>query len=90
MCCGNNGFGGNGCLWIILLIIILCCCCGSGNSWNGNGCGCGSNNNCGCGCGGSPAFSRSGEDRPLLGEHQVHPSVVGLSGHPVLQDAPPA
>ena len=26
MCCGNNGFGGSGCLWIILLIIILCCC----------------------------------------------------------------
>ena len=44
MCCGNNGWGGNGCLWIILLIIILCACGG----WGGNGCGC--NNSCGCGC----------------------------------------
>ena len=41
MCCGNNGWGGNGCLWIILLIIILF-------AWGGNGCGC--NNSCGCGC----------------------------------------
>lgn len=44
MCFGNNGFGGNGCLWIILLIIILFACGG----WGGNGCGC--NNSCGCGC----------------------------------------
>ena len=44
MCCGNNGWGGNGCLWIILLIIILFACGG----WGGNGCGC--NNSCGCGC----------------------------------------
>ena len=28
MCCGNNGWGGCGCLWIIILIIILLCCCG--------------------------------------------------------------
>lgn len=53
MCCGNNGFGGNGCLWIILLIILWCCCGNgfSGNSNNcGNGCGdgCGCDNNCGC------------------------------------------
>ena len=44
MCCGNSGWGGNGCLWIILLIIILFACGG----WGGNGCGC--NNSCGCGC----------------------------------------
>lgn len=53
MCCGNNGFGGNGCLWIILLIILWCCCGNgfNGNSNNcGNGCGdgCGCDNNCGC------------------------------------------
>ena len=53
MCCGNNGFGGSGCLWIILLIIILCGCCGNGNSWGGNNCGCsngcgGCDNGCGC------------------------------------------
>lgn len=41
MCFGNNGWGGNSCLWIIILIILFCGC---GN----NGCGCGSNN-CGCG-----------------------------------------
>lgn len=41
MCFGNNGWGGNSCLWIIILIILFCGC---GN----NGCGCG-NNNCGCG-----------------------------------------
>lgn len=47
MCFGNNGFGGNGCLWIIPLIIVLCCCCGNnGASENSNGCGC--NNGCGC------------------------------------------
>ena len=45
--CGNNGWGGNSALWIIILIIILF---GWGN--NGNSCGC-NNNNCGCnnGCG---------------------------------------
>ena len=48
MFCGNNGWGGNSALWIIILIIILF-------GWGGNGCGC--NNNCGCGnndcgCGG--------------------------------------
>lgn len=41
MCFGNNGWGGNSCLWIIILIILFCGC---GN----NGCGCG-NNNWGCG-----------------------------------------
>ena len=43
MCCGNNGWGGSGCLWIILLIILFAC-----GGWGGNGCGC--NNSCGCGC----------------------------------------
>ena len=40
MGCCNNGFGGGGCLWIIIC----------GNGWSGNGCG----NGCGCnnGCGG--------------------------------------
>ena len=44
--CWNNGWGGNGCLWIIILIIILIWVCGGQN-----GC-CGDNNNCcgGCGC----------------------------------------
>ena len=45
MCCGNN-WGGNNCLWIILILIILFGC--------GNGSVCGSscgNNNCGCGDG---------------------------------------
>ena len=46
MGCCNNSWGGNSCLWIILLIIILFGC-------GGNSCGCGCNNNCGCnnGCG---------------------------------------
>lgn len=43
MFCGNNGWGGNSALWIIILIIILF-------GWGGNGCGnnCGCNNGCGC------------------------------------------
>ena len=47
MCYGNNGWGGNSCLWIILILVILFCCGGMGCS--GNNCGCG--NNCGNGCG---------------------------------------
>lgn len=44
MGCCNNGWGGSGCLWIIILIIILFSCGGCGN-----GCGnCGCNNGCGC------------------------------------------
>ena len=35
--CNNNGFGGNCCLWILIVIIILFGC--------GNGCG---NNSCDC------------------------------------------
>lgn len=42
MGCGNNCWGGNSCLWIIILIIILFCCGGCGNTFN-NGCG---NNSC--------------------------------------------
>ena len=55
MFCGNNGWGGNGTLWIIILILILFGCGGCGNGC-GNNCGCGSNdcgcgdNDCGCGC----------------------------------------
>lgn len=45
MGCCNNGWGGNSCLWIIILIIILFCGCG-GNGWSGN------NSGCGNGCGG--------------------------------------
>ena len=41
MGCCNNGWGGNSCLWIILLIIILCGCGGCNNN-------CGCNNGCGC------------------------------------------
>ena len=46
MGCNNNCFGGNNCLWIILLIIILFCCGGCGGGC-GNGCG---NIGGGCGC----------------------------------------
>ena len=42
MCCGNNGWGGNSCLWIIILIILF-----GWGGWNGS---CGWNNNCNCGC----------------------------------------
>ena len=50
MCC-NNGWGGNNCLWIILILIQIFCC-GCGNN-GGNSCGCNNNcgNNCDCGCG---------------------------------------
>ncbi len=43
MFCGNNGWGGNSALWIIILVIILF-------GWGGNGCGnnCGCSNGCGC------------------------------------------
>ena len=43
----NNCFGGNNCLWIIILLILFCGC---GN--NGGICGNyqGGNNGCGCGC----------------------------------------
>lgn len=48
MGCCNNGWGGNSCLWIILLLIILFSC---GGNWGSCGCNNNCNNNCGnCGC----------------------------------------
>ena len=44
----NNGFGGNNCLWIIIILIVLWSCCGNGMGDCGCGCGNGCNNNCGC------------------------------------------
>ena len=47
--CNNNCFGGNNCLWIIILLILFCGCGnmgGYGTAVNNGGCG----NNCGCGC----------------------------------------
>ena len=53
-----NNWGGNSCLWIILILIIIWGC--GGNSWGCNSncgcnsCGCGNNcGNSGCGCGDS-------------------------------------
>jgi len=40
---GNNCWGSNGCIWILILILILFCC---GGNFGCGGCG----NNCGCGC----------------------------------------
>ncbi len=37
MGCFGNGFGNDGCLWIIILIILISCCC---NNNENNGCGC--------------------------------------------------
>ena len=44
----NNCFGGNNCLWIIILLILFCGC------GNMGGCSMPTNNGCGnnCGCGG--------------------------------------
>ncbi len=44
MGCCNNSWGGNSCLWIILILIILFGCGGCGNGC-GNSCDC---NGCGC------------------------------------------
>ena len=44
--CNNNCFGGNNCLWIIILLILFCGCGNMGGMTANNG-GCG--NNCGCG-----------------------------------------
>ena len=53
----NNCFGGNNCLWIIILLIIFCGCgnqggiCGANNGGNGCGHSCGCyerDNNCCC------------------------------------------
>ena len=43
--CNNNCFGGNNCLWIIILLILFCGC---GNGMTANN-GCGANTGCGCG-----------------------------------------
>ncbi len=43
----NNCFGGNNCLWIIILLILFCGCGNNGGICGGNN-NCG--NNCGCGC----------------------------------------
>ena len=51
MFCGNNGWGGNSALWIIILIIIL-----FGWGGSGNGCGC---NSCGNGCNGFGAYGNN-------------------------------
>ena len=51
----NNCFGGNNCLWIIILLILFCGCgnqggfCGAMNT-GGNGCGCGCERNHDCCC----------------------------------------
>ena len=47
----NNCFGGNNCLWIIILLILFCGCGNMGGSMvaNNGGCGCTANNGCGCG-----------------------------------------
>ena len=49
----NNCFGGNNCLWIIILLILFCGCGNNGgcampasNGGCGNGCGC--NHDCCC------------------------------------------
>ena len=50
----NNCFGGNNCLWIIILLILFCGCgnqggiCGNMNGGNGCGCGCDRQNDCCC------------------------------------------
>ena len=45
----NNCFGGNNCLWIIILLILFCGCGNMGGCvTGGNNCGCNTNNGCGC------------------------------------------
>ena len=47
----NNCFGGNNCLWIIILLILFCGCGNMGGMcatpYQNNNCG--GNNGCGCG-----------------------------------------
>ena len=43
--CNNNCFGGNNCLWIIILLILFCGCGNMGGMTTNNGCG----NTCGGG-----------------------------------------
>ena len=51
--CNNNCFGGNSCLWIIILLILFCGCGNMGGIGiaNNGGCGNGCGNSCGNGCG---------------------------------------
>jgi len=48
----NNCFGGNNCLWIIILLILFCGCGNQGgicgNMGGGSGCGCDRHNDCCC------------------------------------------
>lgn len=48
--CNNNCFGGNNCLWIIILLILFCGCGNMGGMcatpYQNNNCG--GNNGCGC------------------------------------------
>ena len=49
----NNCFGGNNCLWIIILLILFCGCgnngmCGTTYSGNNGGCGCERHSDCCC------------------------------------------
>ena len=50
----NNCFGGNNCLWIIVLLSLFCGCgnqggiCGNMGGGNGCGCGCERHNDCCC------------------------------------------
>ena len=50
--CNNNCFGGNNCLWIIILLILFCGCGNMGGGYQntgcGNGCGCERHNDCCC------------------------------------------
>ena len=48
--CNNNCFGGNNCLWIIILLILFCGCGNTGGcGMTMNNGGCGGNNGCGGG-----------------------------------------
>ena len=47
----NNCFGGNNCLWIIILLILFCGCGNMGGCatpYQGGNNGCGGGNGCGC------------------------------------------
>jgi hypothetical protein len=51
--CNNNCFGGNNCLWIIILLILFCGCGNMGggtyqNTGCGNGCSCERSHDCCC------------------------------------------
>lgn len=47
----NNCFGGNNCLWIIILLILFCGCGSMGGCGAAQTGGCGTGNGCGNGCG---------------------------------------